>query len=233
MTEWEERDIKQIREWNNEDHPRGQPDNAGQFVKKDSGRNSDSGGSDDGKQAQDNVRQFKSGKEANNYFNKEEVRWSKTLSDNEKRALYDYTSSSYMDVNSYLRGHKPTHMPDKNAIMSIDNAIEKFELTNPIQVYRAVDINRERLGILPQKGEVLSWKGFTSTSVDYDAVNGDEYAMYIIDVPKGKGRGAYINSLSEYKDAEYEFLLKRGTKAKVTDTYLENGKSIIKLKVVD
>ena len=32
MAEWTEQDVKQIREWNEKDHPRGQPDNAGQFV---------------------------------------------------------------------------------------------------------------------------------------------------------------------------------------------------------
>lgn len=35
MSEWTEKDVKEISGWNEKAHPRGQPDNAGQFVKKD------------------------------------------------------------------------------------------------------------------------------------------------------------------------------------------------------
>ncbi len=34
MSEWTEKDVKEISGWNEKAHPRGQPDNAGQFVKK-------------------------------------------------------------------------------------------------------------------------------------------------------------------------------------------------------
>lgn len=34
MADWTEQDVRQIREWNEKDHPRGQPKNAGQFVEK-------------------------------------------------------------------------------------------------------------------------------------------------------------------------------------------------------
>lgn len=34
MADWSEQDVKQIQNWNEADHPRGQPKNAGQFVEK-------------------------------------------------------------------------------------------------------------------------------------------------------------------------------------------------------
>lgn len=34
MNEWTEKDVKEIKEWQEKDHPRGQPDNAGQFASK-------------------------------------------------------------------------------------------------------------------------------------------------------------------------------------------------------
>lgn len=43
MAEWTEQDVKQIREWNEKDHPRGQPDNAGQFVEKGGGNRKNRG----------------------------------------------------------------------------------------------------------------------------------------------------------------------------------------------
>lgn len=39
MADWTEQDVRQIREWNEKDHPRGQPNNAGQFVEKGVARN--------------------------------------------------------------------------------------------------------------------------------------------------------------------------------------------------
>lgn len=137
-----------------------------------------------------------------------------------------------MDINTYLRGYKQTHAVDKIAIERIDKAIGEFKLEQPIRVYRAVDLMRERAGMLPKKGDTLKWDGFTSTSTDLNAVNADGFTMYVIDVPKGQGRGAYINSLSEYKDVEYEFLLRRGTNAEVIEVIEENGKNVVKLKVV-
>lgn len=38
MADWTEQDVKRIREWNEADHPRGQPNNAGQFVEKETSK---------------------------------------------------------------------------------------------------------------------------------------------------------------------------------------------------
>ena len=53
-----------------------------------------------------------------------------------------------------------------------------------------------------------------------------------IDVPKGKGIGAYINSLSGFQDEEYEFLLARGTKCEIYEISELDGKPLIKMRVI-
>ena len=57
--------------------------------------------------------------------------------------------------------------------------------------------------------------------------------MLEIQIPSGQGRGAYVNSLSGFKDDEYEFLVKRGTRCEVTSVDLTGDKPIIRMKVID
>lgn len=179
------------------------------------------------------IKEFQSGKQANEYFYKEESCWLTKLTSDEKNSLHNYSVDEYYDINKYLRGDTLAHKPNMRTIENIDRAISEFSLNESIRVYRAVDLAKENSGIYPQKEQIVEWKGFTSTSVDYNAVNGDAYSMYVIDVPAGKGRGAYVNSLSEYKNAEYEFLLKRGTKARILDVYQRDGKQFVKLEVLE
>lgn len=179
------------------------------------------------------VVQFDNGLAANQYFRDVEEKWLKSLDDDTKKILNDYTNELYYSLNAYLRGNLSNYDHNKGEIEKIDSAIDKFVLKDPITVYRAVTSSKELAGTTLKKGDQINWKTYTSTSMDKNAVNGEQYMLYEIEVPRGKGRGAYINSLSEYKDIEYEFLLKRDTTAEVTDVIEEKGKKIIKLKVIE
>lgn len=65
-------------------------------------------------------------------------------------------------------------------------------------------------------GTILQDKGFMSTTVKKSvAADFDKGYILKINVPKGKGRGAYVRSVSNYS-YEYEFLMKRSSKLKVT-----------------
>ena len=55
--------------------------------------------------------------------------------------------------------------------------------------------------------------------------------MYVIDVPSGKGNGAYIQKYSE-NPQEREFLIKRNSEFKVKDVYQKNGRIVVKLKML-
>ena len=177
--------------------------------------------------------QFDNGMAANQYFRDVEEKWLKSLDADAKKILNEYTNELYYNLNAYLRGFPSNYNLNRGEIEKIDSAIDNFVLKDPITVYRAVTSSKELAGTTLKKGDQIYWKAYTSTSMDKEAVNGEQYMLYEIEVPQGKGKGAYINSLSEYKDIEYEFLLKRDTTAEVTDVIEENGKKIIKLKVVE
>lgn len=88
-----------------------------------------------------------------------------------------------------------------------------------ITVYRVVDPNGlQGLNVNDCIGIIYKDKAYMSTSVSYKSVlDGvdDSFTVFKINVPKGTGNGAYINSLSQYRDEEYEFLLKRDTKCRI------------------
>ena len=178
-----------------------------------------------------NAKVFKSGKEANEYFAEQEKTWIHQLNTEIQQTIYAYSTDAYYDINSYLRGVFSNYKPASMMIEHLDDAIAKFDLKEPIRVYRAVNIQKELQGVVPEIGSIKEWKAFTSTSVDAETVDDPIFALYEIDVPAGKGRGAYINALSEYKDVEYEFLLKRGTRVRITGVRTEKGRKIISMEV--
>lgn len=138
------------------------------------------------------------------------------LDNEERKAIRTYTSSEYKRINSYLRGLSSDDAETLKDIANISKAIEKFDLTENIKVQRystrdilkGLDLNDPA----SLKGKVIKDNAFLSTTTmvrkEDDAPFGK--VRYIIDVPKGKGRGAYIAPISQY-DTESEFLLKKGS----------------------
>lgn len=53
----------------------------------------------------------------------------------------------------------------------------------------------------------------------------------IIKVPKGKGRGAYIEQ-ETMVSGEYEFLVNSGSRFAVTEKRKENGRTIITMEMI-
>lgn len=172
---------------------------------------------------------FENGKDVNKFFyeNKEYQEWAKNLTQDEKEAIQEYTGDLYSVVNDNLRGFYDTDDGVvKNAIIQLNKSINNFELKNNIQVYRGVDavaldsFMRENKinNYVDAIGKIYNDKAFMSTSVIKDLEDFKERDIqFIINVPKGTGRGAYINELSLKKDTEYEFLLQKNSKLKITD----------------
>ena len=165
--------------------------------------------------------------------------WQSDINSDERAAVIDYTGSEYQKINSCLRsnGYDTASKFLKTKIDRIDADIEKFVLSKTLTVLRgssehlvggyttAAEINANL------KGAIVRDKAFMSTS----AVSGDQFPgkiLYQITVPKGKGRGAFVAPISNFK-TENEFLLKRGTQFKVlgasTDTH---GHVVVRLRVV-
>ena len=137
----------------------------------------------------------------------------------------------------------------RKRIHSLDSAMAKAELQKPIVVHRGSDGSifghrgsdgsmidgltdpaeiMKRFG-----GRVVRDKGFTSTS----AVKGGQFARdihFIITVPPGKGRGAFIAPISQ-KENENEFLLNRGSSFLVKKAYRDENahQTVVEMEVQD
>ena len=164
------------------------------------------------------------------FFGDELVRWEYMRSAEELKAIREYTENNSSAINAYLRG-KNIRRADKENIQKqislISSAIADFNLKRNILVYR---IEEKEFN----KSETFELKGFTSTSINRRmlAINFDDCVQYQIEVPRGKGRGAYICNQSKYKN-EYEFLLQRNTKVKVIRKLTDGEFTMIRLRVVD
>ena len=71
-----------------------------------------------------------------------------------------------------------------------------------------------------------------STSPVHVDISDRKDCLLEIQVPSGKGLGAYVNSLSGFKNVEYEFLLKRGTRCEILSVDTSGEKPIIKMRVI-
>ena len=191
---------------------------------------------------------FSSGEEVNRYFGGEggllerkksvEKQWLKQLSDDEKQAVSYYCSDGYYDVNAYFRQVAGSEYIDADAMKAfaadLDSAISKFELKDNITVYRGIDSDAlKELDLDNLIGSIYEDKGYMSTSPIHVDIVDRRDALLEIQIPSGQGRGAYVNSLSGFKDDEYEFLVKRGTRCEVTSVDLTGDKPIIRMKVID
>jgi NAD+--asparagine ADP-ribosyltransferase len=184
-------------------------------------------------------RHFKDGLAADAYFKKNNYDWHKKLTDDEIFDIKKYTIVAE-DINDYLRDNSIT--PSKfvlETISGIRGAINKFNLKNNIVVYRSTSSQEfnhdfETIQNLTQKGYLN--KGFLSASADYKATEnfkkGENDILWEISVPAGRGRGAYINNISYFKDKEYEFLLKDGTRMSINNVRYRDGKYYIKAEVI-
>ena len=206
--------------------------------------------------------QFETGDAVNDFFyydgenrglmarkNSEHGKWMRSLSDDERDSIGDYTGGGYYDLNNYLRktGDWQNIDPQKEEYLAsnIDSAISRYRLKDNIRVQRGVmeDALDELIAQYGDDsaqliGKVYHDNGYMSTT----ALHGNPVAtakpvIFEIDIPAGTGRGAYVNQLAgQYQDAEYEFLLARGSKFTITEI-VENDEpippqTIIKMRMI-
>lgn len=166
------------------------------------------------------------------YENSPVKKWNDSLSGEETDAIMNYAGSDYSGINGLLRGEMTERMVEnwnatgktdvRDMIQRVESGIDKFELKEPITVYRTCE--KDVFESLSQKvGSTFRDNAFTSTTVLNESVASGNVRMEI-NVPTGKGVGAYIGSTYGQPD-EHEFLLQRGTEftvrgvSKVGDSY--------------
>lgn len=158
---------------------------------------------------------------AENMLIEEETLWMKGITHEESRGIYDYTNSGYEAINCALRDGKEN--ADVIAqVKRLDSAIAQFDLKHSLSVIRGTSsVTLEKMGLALKNivGVSYSDKGYQSASIALEEVAGEfaknnaeehggDPVLIQLDIPKGKGRGAYIDNLSEW-NGEKEFLIKR------------------------
>lgn len=151
----------------------------------------------------------------------------------ETKAIKNYTGGPCKAINSYLRGifKLADALAEKDdeaywntrmlktvipTIFHLDKAISKFETPVPLRVHRIVSKDMMPKFLEAQKnGGIFVEDGYCSTTLIQGSF-GDEGndINLVIDVPPGKGIGAYVEDVSEY-GGEYEYLMARGTMFKI------------------
>lgn len=172
-------------------------------------------------------------------------KWMAGLSGDESSAFKYYTRRGYSKINNSLRRDKEIdpNSPLGKKINAMDNAINRYDLKEPIVFHRAIDgkmlglkkpdmeklfyggDNRDALKVIQSKvGQVVYDKGYASSSAARDASWGSfNPIMCHIKTPAGKGIGAYLSGLSSYGSRESEFLFGRRSGFKITGASVKNG----------
>lgn len=175
---------------------------------------------------------FNTENEADTAFDLSYQHWRKQINSSEKNEIEEYTGSAYVPINGVLRetSNPPSQVKDSYLARAdnISSAISKFELTENIVTYRGVNLDAFGLlggdnifsaetekGMKALVGTTFVDKGFMSTSAVKSSAFNSKDAKISINVPKGKGRGAWVKPLSTYF-YENEFLLQKGSGLKIT-----------------
>ena len=166
--------------------------------------------------------------------------WLDKLSAEQSISISNYSGDAYSGINGLLRHQMTKRMVDEwnaterisiqDMIKNIESAIDEFELREPIKVFRTCE-NDVLENLKLSKGSVFHDDGFGSTSILSEKVASGNIVMQI-NVPQGKGYGAWINPLSGAEDEEYEFLLQRGSDYEVKSIVHEGDDTIVELDLL-
>ena len=199
---------------------------------------------------EEDYRAFETGEQTNDFFYYDDEKrglmarkksahgqWTSGLSQEEARAIGQYCADGYYDINNYWR--KYGDWKDINAervkhqTEMLDGVIARYDLKEPIKVYRAIqpeafesywdDIQRI-------VGTEYTDAGFMSTSPIKTSTAVNKDCIMELFIPSGKGIGAYVNNVSGFQDEEYEFLLARDSKFRVIGAEETEDKLILKME---
>lgn len=155
----------------------------------------------------------------------------------EQRDLKHYTGSSYVEMNGHLRDGSPVSDRSKTAIEGARSGMRPT--TEPILVKRGTGLGQfSSLGVghadshvvWGLAGKTFKDEGFLSTSAGGRAAFGGQ-AVLEIECPVGTPM-AYVAPISRYPN-ENEMLLQAGMEYKILNIRQDNGKFLVRLRVVN
>ena len=147
--------------------------------------------------------------------------WVEKLTEDEKNAIFLYTTNAYKEINGYLRNENELVNYTINDIKLIDSALNKFILKNDIIVFRfenrELDKKEKILNLLKRRNYIF-YSNFCSTSIDEIEVdnkikyslksNNNVLIIKIKALVSKELKCAYIKNLSEFPE-ENEVLVIR------------------------
>jgi predicted ABC-type ATPase len=156
--------------------------------------------------------------------------WLKSLSYDESSAVRYYSGPGYRRINSILRLRKgKVHdimSSTRKVVSALDTALERAgTLSEPLVVYRGTNHDWSDISV----GDVVEDHGFMSTSVLRKVgLDFAPHSLYEITVPKGYNAGFVRAAIR----GEYEVLLPRSTKFRVTSIERQGISRVVKGEVV-
>ena len=160
--------------------------------------------------------------------------WERHLTEEQDYAINAYTGNKFKSLNAALRSIYDRGLTvysygtgltgdQRRIIKGMDEALVNYKLENPLRVYRGISpdvmdnfIKDHNPGDFFYDGGYLSASCYSGTKiVNVDVKTEKCKDMIIIDVPEGKGYGAYINFHSQHPD-QYEFVFSRKVRLKIT-----------------
>jgi SPP1 gp7 family putative phage head morphogenesis protein len=161
------------------------------------------------------------------------TKWANSLTYKQTTAINDYTGAGYAPINSYLRGQW-TKQEAKEAfigqnslestIKAIDEGLNKSVTSEPIRVFRTCEADfLDKISV----GGIFHDEGYGSTSVlPFPVASGNVF--FEIDIPAGKGIGAYVDGLSWKEGEEFEYLINRGANYYINSIEERKGGTYVK-----
>lgn len=162
--------------------------------------------------------EFKDKKQVKDFFDRSILhkKWEENITDEQIKSVNDYTDKDIASfINTELRKEKSEERnldaENINRINLIDEAINSYELETDITVYRAIPLRYFKSERRPYwDAAYFSSSCYKKADILKNILESvGKACLFIVEVPAGKGRGAYINRFSREKDKEYEFLIKR------------------------
>lgn len=168
-----------------------------------------------------------------------EKNWIKTLTDQEKNSIYEYTTSSFIDVNGYLRGRKGFKDLGENPMFLkyVDNFSEiikkapkiKTTSTRGLWFDKKTDfdnfIDKTKTGIFHEPG-------FTSSSLNDIKENRFLDASYTVEMEIQGKNGVLLTELTTNPD-DLEVLFNKGTNFEILESKASifDGGGVVKMKL--
>ena len=180
---------------------------------------------------------------AENALSKDVAPWLSSLAEEQRGAIDAYTGDSYVELNDWLRsGMEGKDDWLESLVADIDSALAEFTLRQDISVLRGTStgvLKNLGLNVNDAVGKTLWDPAYLSSTIAESVADvfanmavsnsGGQRVLLQFDIPAGKGRGAFVDSISANR-GEREFLIRRDAQFEVYSVDKLNNDILLKAR---